>query len=235
MKISIKALSLPIAEKIKQKFAFIDYLYTAFNRLDSNRKWLIIGSGGGLIMLLIAILLLINHQDSAVSTLALNENKRTSVVMRELNDINNQLQTLSSSPQNSEDFKTAISTINTDLADIHKSISEVAKAADVQRVSSQISSMKDDVDSQMLDLKRAVANSQDAKQYLDPKVLPFHVISIDVISQQPFVSINYASHVTPFAVGDAVAGWQITAADYDAAQVVFKNDRDQYVKVSLLG
>jgi hypothetical protein len=181
------------------------------------------------IILFLLIIWFVRSDSNSVSNLAVNENKNTAVVIGKLTDINTQLQALTSNPQNSDSYRTAINNIAKDDSDIKSSI------ANLQNVPAQIASVKEDVDSQMLDLKREIAGGAASKQYLDAKVLPFHVISVDVISQQPFVSINYDNHITPFAVGDSIAGWTIAAADYDASTVEFKNDHDQYVKVTLQG
>ncbi len=218
------------------RISLLSYLRDTMNKLSARSKWILLSLGAVIGFLLLLIILFAVHQQSNdVTNLTLSQNKQTLTILNQLSDINNQLQQLTSSPQNSQSFKIALTSISNDLSSIQKSVNELAKTSDVQKVSSQLASMQNDVDAQMLDLKKAVASSNDSKQYLDAKVLPFHVISIDVISQQPFVSIDYASHITPLAVGDTVAGWKIAAADYDAAQVEFKNAHDQYVKISLQG
>jgi hypothetical protein len=45
------------------------------------------------------------------------------------------------------------------------------------------------MDTQMNSLAKDIAGGMN-KTYLDPKVLPFKVISIDVISGQPFITID---------------------------------------------
>jgi soluble cytochrome b562 len=190
---------------------------------------------GFLLFLALVVIFLIGHQQRTVSTMTKNQTDQRLLLLKHLRDIDQQLQILTSAPQNSGDFNKAFGLLNTYLSTMQKSINAAAKSSDIQKVSTEIADVKADIDTQMLDLKRTVANSQDAKDYLDPKLLPFTVVSIDVISQQPFVTINYAHHVTPLAIGDSVAGWQMTSADYDAWQVEFKNDHDQYIKVALQG
>lgn len=223
-------------EENAEQLSLLNRLHNKLQNLTNRSKWIMlsIGTGTGFLLWLI-ILLAVHQQSNGVADLSVTEKQRALTILNQLSDINNQLQQLASNPQNSQSFKTALTHISSDLSSFQKSLNELAKSSDVQKVSGQLASMQNDIDAQMLDLKKAVASSNDAKQYLDAKVLPFHVISIDVISQQPFVSIDYANHITPLAVGDTVAGWKITAADYDAAQVEFKNAHDQYVKISLQG
>ena len=80
-----------------------------------------------------------------------------------------------------------------------------------------------------------MASPNGSKAYLDAKTLPFQVISIDVMAEQPLVSIDYDHRRMPLSRGDTLAGWQITEADYASSTVEFKNNQDQYVKVSLQG
>ena len=110
---------------------------------------------------------MVHHQTSAVSNLAINQNAQTRTILNQLNDINDQLQQLLSSPQNSKTFQQALFAMNNDLSSIQKSVNNLAKASDVQKVSDQLVAMQGDLDTQILDLKRVVANN--SKDYLDPK------------------------------------------------------------------
>lgn len=215
------------------RFFSLKYFERFFTNLNSrNKKIISIYVVLGLV-LLIVIIFLIRHLTNSVSSLAIDESSQTRTIVAQLSDVNVQLQKLVTSSQDTKTFKNALANLAEDVSAIEKNVNNLAKASDVQAVSSEISSMHNDVDGQMLDLKRMVANS--SKDYLDPKVLPFHVISLDVISQQPFVSIDYDHHLTPLTIGDSMAGWQITSADYSSGQVEFKNDHNQYVKVLLQG
>ncbi len=231
MKVFIQKLIKPTQESENPIILkILESLHIAASYLNKRGKWIIPSLKIGLGLILLAILILsIEHQTATVSNYAFDQNKRTSIILNEITDLKDQVKSLSVNSKYADKYKA----ITAGLDFLQHSIPELAKSSDIQKMSNQLASMKDDVDSQMFDLKKAVANSSDVKQYVNAKVLPFHVISIDVISQQPFVSIEYATHITPLAVGDTVAGWQITSADYDAAQVEFKNDHDQYVKVSL--
>lgn len=176
---------------------------------------------------------MIHHQSKAVSALVLTENNQANKILSQMNDINDELQQLTSTSQNAKQFKETLANISQNLSNVAKSIDELAKSSDIQKVSSQIASMQNDMNWQISDLRQVI--STNSKQYLNSKVLPFHVISVDVIALQPFVSIDYKHQIAPFTVGDSIAGWQITAADYSSAEVEFKNDHNQYVKISLQG
>ena len=56
-----------------------------------------------------------------------------------------------------------------------------------------------------------------------------------MLAEQPFISVDYAHHITPLTMGDSLAGWIMTTADYEKGCVEFKNAKNQYVKVLLEG
>lgn len=202
---------------------------------ETHKKILFFFLEGLAFVLLLGILLWVHHQNHVLANLANNGNKQTTVILHQIDDINGQLQVLSASPENSKEFQIALVNMVNDFSNVKRSINDLAKTSDIQKVSNQVALMKSDFDGQIGDLKKDVAASSDSKQFLDPKVLPFHVIAVDVISEQPFISIDYAHHITPLAVGDSIAGWRIVAADYDAAEVELENNQNQYVKVQVQG
>jgi hypothetical protein len=215
---------------------FLDQLRERVRTLHQKNKWIVPGIGLGVIFLLLLLILwATSAQQNSVATLAAHENQQATRMLSQLSDINAQLQQMAANPQNSSAYKSALGTMSADLSAIQTGMSDLAKHADIEKVSSQLTSMQGDVDNQMLDLKKAVAGGLATKNYLDASVLPFRVVSIDVMSQQPFVSIDYDHHITPLAIGDTMAGWTVTAADYDAGSVEFKNARSQYVKQTVQG
>lgn len=218
-------------EADEQNYFFQIQSMFAHFRVKAKKMISSFGVGFGFLLLLM-ITILLHRQDSHVSDLSIDENQHTKTILNQLTDINTQLQQLASAPQNSTQFQAALLNVTSDVSMIKKTT--FLEQNDIKKISSQIAAMKNDVDSQMQDLKDTMVNNS-TKHYLNPNVLPFQVISIDVISEQSFVSIDYTHHMTPLTVGDSIAGWQITAADYDSEQVEFRNDRDQYVKVSLQG
>lgn len=158
-------------------------------------------------------------------------NHDTQSVTAQLNTVQRALNQLSYHNQNPEDFKDTLNSISNNMSSLQKSIDQSAKSSDVDKITAQITVITQSVG----ELKKLVAESGNGKEYLDANSLPFKVISVDVISQQPFVSIDYQNHITPLGIGDTVAGWEIVSADYDNAAAEFKNSKDQYVKVNLQG
>lgn len=163
------------------------------------------------------------------STLQIKHNEK---ILSELNDIEIQLKSLANNPSSNAQ-KQELLQIENHIVELQKSMVEVAKSSDIQTIVNQISSVKDTMNEQMSDIKKTVSGGMGNKEYLDADVLPFKVITIDVIGEQSYVSVNYEDHVTPIAVSDVIAGWRLIFADYDANIAEFRNDKKQYVKVSL--
>jgi ABC-type multidrug transport system fused ATPase/permease subunit len=226
------------AKEEKSRFAFLILFYrqmlTKIKTLEWNRKRSLISGG---VVGLVLVLLVITHfygKSSSKSQQAL-QIKRNELMLLQLKEINSKLAEIITNPGDAKVQQEAQMTAQRDISDIQKSILDVAKSADLQKLSIQISSMKDDVDTQMSELKKAVTDGAANKQYLDADVLPFHVVAVDVISGQRYVSVNYADHVTPLALGETLAGWRLTQADFDSYSCEFINEKNQYVHVSLPG
>lgn len=160
--------------------------------------------------------------------------KHNEIVLNELSDINNQMKIIVNHPDQVRMYQ-ALQSIKNDAGDIQKSVKDVAKTTDIQKVSNQINGIKEDVDNQISDLKKTVVSGMSNKQVLDPAALPFHVISIDVIAGQSYVTVDYANHILPIAIGDLLAGWRVNSADYDSRVAEFVNEKNQFVQINLQG
>jgi uncharacterized protein YukE len=183
---------------------------------------------------LMALVLSTYVQGVNVSTEQIHQSHKSTAILAEIQNVDTEIQALSDMNKGSSGFQNSITKLNADLLQLQQAVTDTAKTSDVTKVSGQINSMQSDMDNQMLDIKKAVAGDG-TKQYLSEDVLPFQVIAIDVISQQPFVSVNYQNHITPLAIGDALAGWKVATADYDSETAELVNDRGQYVKVIVQG
>jgi soluble cytochrome b562 len=186
---------------------------------------------GSFIVLPFIIFFYVSHPHNKIYEL---NHKQNEIMLNELKDINGQMQIIAKNPSQSKVYE-ALQSIQNDATTIQKSIVEVAKTADIQKVSNQITGIKEDVDNQINDLKKTVVSSMSNKQFLDPNALPFNVISIDVIAGQPYVSVDYANHILPIAIGDLLAGWRVNSADYDSSVVEFVNGKNQFVSINLKG
>lgn len=154
------------------------------------------------------------------------------ILTRELSDIDQQLQDLSETLQASETDQSTLAKIMAQLADIETHLQATIKKSDLQQLSQQLSNMKADVDSQFDHLEKNLAGT-DNRQYIDAKALPFQVVAVDIIAQQPFVSIQYDHRIAPLNIEDSLAGWKLISADFDRQEATFVNENGQYAKLSV--
>lgn len=196
---------------------------------NNHKKTIVISLVGAISAIIIGIIIFENKSSVQVAS---SQSKISLGILNKLNDIDNQLDVMSHNPNNLKQQQ-VLQAIDKDVATIQQSVIDVAKTADIQKVSNQISSVKDDVDSQMIELKRAVTEGAGAKEYLEESALPFHVVSVDVIAGQPYVSVNFENHVTPLGITDSLGGWRLIVADYDTRTAEFVNEKKQYAKISL--
>ncbi len=164
----------------------------------------------------------------------ITQTQRSEVILRELKTMQRQLDIFSGNTNNPKQ-QSVLNTIQSQLSALRESMVEIAKTSDIQKVSSQITSVKDDVDIKMSDMMHVVTSFNGGKQYLDSNALPFRVLAVDMIAGLPYVSVDFSNHVSPLTVGDSLAGWQVVAAYNEAGVAEFVNDKNQYVKVVVQG
>jgi hypothetical protein len=161
-------------------------------------------------------------QETKLATLITElEHKQATTISAQISGIRTQIDKLTAT-QNT----TQAEHLDNALVEIEKNVTDVAKSSELQKIASEIKTQLDN-------LEKSMSTSSHAKQYLDVKALPFQVLSIDVISQQAFVSVDYAHQITALQTGDSLAGWKVIRADYSAVEVEFENNQGQYVKVSV--
>lgn len=206
--------------------------YSGLKTLSKERPIIIIIAA---LILILTISNIATHKSSSIKDQMSIQNKRSESILHELNEINAILHDVEKNPHNTKEQQDALQTLEKNIISTQKSLIDVAKNTDIQKISTQLTSVKDDIDSKMDDLKKAVSKNIADKEYLDASKLPFHVLSIDIIAGQPYTSIEYAGHVSPLSVGDRLAGWRVIGMDYNEALAEFINDKNQYIKVSLQG
>ncbi len=180
-------------------------------------------------LLSLTTLFYVMHENHGADQTTSITNKRSLLILSELSDLHNQVQQLSSTSSNPSELKTALGRLDAELTDIEKEVAETAKNTDIQKLSAQLSDMQTNLG----DLSQTMAAQSISKKYIDAKKLPFHVVSLDMISEQPFISVDYNHHIAPLGIGDSLATWKIVSADYDTQTVELANARGQYVKIIL--
>lgn len=123
--------------------------------------------------------------------------------------------------------------------------------ASLSKISTQIQSMKDEnshsiaqlmknqgalVNQKLDSLQAGVTALQAAENkavYLSEKELPFLVESVDLIQQQPVVTVRYDHKSQPLDIGYTLAGWELKKANFAKQCAEFRNHKDQHILVHL--
>lgn len=187
------------------------------------------------ISVVIILFLLLMHSEKNEKNIIALQNSRSEQIVKKLNTISVMLIDIEKNPFNSKQQQMAIKNLQDNISHIQKSIIDVANSTDIQKLSNQISTTKEDIGSKINDLKKSLSKNFENKEYLDTNSLPFHVLSVDVIAGQPYVSINYDNHIFPLEIGETLVGWRVYSADYDSNFAEFVNIKNQYVQINLKG
>jgi len=217
----------------RNKPEWINKLCNQLGIILKNKKLSLIISIGSLCLFI--FLPVTGHKGTKIADLISLQNKRNAIILSELEGINSALHTVENNPFNSQQQQIALQALEKNIMSAQKSMLDVSKTSDIQKISSQITSVKDDIDSQMSDMKKIISETTSSKQVLDASTLPFHVISVDVIAGQPYIAVEYHNHIFPLAIGDSLTGWRVVSADYESGIAEFANEKNQYVKLSLQG
>jgi len=203
----------------------IRLLQSKWNDLNPTyKKYFLIGFPTVVFIFLVVMLFTLAHQDTQLSKLMVElENKQMASTVEQINGMRSQIEKLAANTKDSS----SINQMNQELGEIEKDVTGVAKSNELQKIAA-------DMVAHLNELEKSVVANNHAKQYLDIKALPFQVVSVDVIAEQPFVSVDYQHHVLPLSVGDSLAGWKLVQADYAAVEAEFINNQGQYVKVNAL-
>lgn len=69
--------------------------------------------------------------------------------------------------------------------------------------------------------------------YLHEQELPFLLESVDLIQQQPVVTVRYDYKSQPLDVGYFLAGWKLISADFSKQLAEFVNHKEQHIIIHL--
>lgn len=190
---------------------------------------------GAWFLILFIFISIVGYKNMRMIALTSLQDKRSGFILNELDNIHSILHDIGNNPFNSKQQQMTLQSLEQDIVSAKKSMLNLAKTSDIQKMSSQIASVKDDMDSKMDEMKKSLAEGIGSKQFLDVSVLPFHVIAVDVIAREPYVSVEYDNHIFPLAIGDLLTGWRVVSADYESGFAEFANEKDQHVKINLQG
>lgn len=181
------------------------------------------------------LLLILANKICSTQNISLQQKKNSGLILRKVNEINDALTILKSYPTLTKQQEIAFQNMEKNIFSLQKGIYESAKTSEIQKMSNQIESFKDDIHTYLGELKRLITGASGNKQFIDASILPFHVIAVDVIAGQAYVSVDYDNHIFPLAIGDILAGWRVNNTDYDLNRVEFVNAKNEFIRLNMKG
>ncbi len=101
-----------------------------------------------------------------------------------------------------------------------ESISGLAKATQLQRISDQLQQLEKRQPSK----KTAFLRKKHAHSSRSVKAsLPFSIKSLDMMAGQPFVSVEYQQNTLPLRINDNLADWKVIKIDMTAGVSLWEN------------
>jgi len=152
----------------------------------------------------------------------------------ELDSISEQLQSIQSA-LNTNGSADNIKEIKTALGSVVSQVKDLVAESDSD-ISAEIQNSSQTLALQLNGMKGQLTNIQQLSQpggYVSASNLPFTVQFIDNVAGQSVVTVNYNNLLTPISVGESLAGWTLSNADYASQTAVFQNSKDQLVKASV--
>jgi len=83
------------------------------------------------------------------------------------------------------------------------------------------------------DVIASLKGSNESIQYLDKKALPFEIVAIDSINEEPVLALKYNYNHLALEKGDKLAGWKVINLDYAKQLAEFDDEKGAHVRLSL--
>ena len=72
-------------------------------------------------------------------------------------------------------------------------------------------------------------SKQKTHHLLPASQLPFQVLRIDMIQEQPVVTVNYNHTTLPLMIGDELTGWKLMSTNFSKQEAHFKNFKEEWI------
>lgn len=176
-----------------------------------------------------------------------SDEHRTRIATYQLNTIDNQVNEVSTLYQDMNQLTKTITTDNhltqneiTQLSEevqaVQTRAQELSDQKDLSQLSQSLSQSNQLLSQKVVDLENNVSDVKQILQpytFIDPKNLPFKVISLDVWDGTPYATVNIDGEEDLMGLNETRSGWTVDSMDFVNRQIVFKNQKDQYIKFQL--
>lgn len=183
-------------------------------------------------LLLVSTIFIYYKQSFFYNNSEILQEKRNELIVLKLNDIRDAIFTIKNNPIITKKAGIDIQ-LEKNISDIQKSFTEVTKTSDILKISGQITAMNDKLDLQLGEVKNVITQQvAGKKEYLNIDILPFKIISIDVVGDQRYIIVNYLNQILPLTYGDTLGSWRVNQVDYNLQTAEFENEKKQYIRVN---
>ncbi len=79
----------------------------------------------------------------------------------------------------------------------------------------------------------SLKGSKKSIEYLDQKALPFDIVAIDSVNEEPVLALRYNYHYIALEKGEKLAGWKVIRLDYARQLAEFDDEKGAHVRLSL--
>lgn len=143
--------------------------------------------------------------------------ERQANILSALNDIQSQMAALNKAGHEQiQSLQTSLTHLQESVAK-EQSLAHLAQSAEVQQLAKQLQQLGS-VHHSAHPLKKTRRKSHDI-----PMTLPFRVKSLDMIADQPYVSVEYQDNTLPLRANDQLAGWKAININLTDGKVVWKH------------
>ncbi len=154
---------------------------------------------------------------------------------KNLNDVSVKLATIEASLKSSKKNTVNISALTAEIASIRQSVlaasyhSQTALAHTILLSSEALQHQLFTIQRQLTAMQTKAMKST----VLPASALPFMVLHIDDIQGEAVVTVRYADTDFPLMIGDSLAGFRVSRADFATQAAIFMNSKNQQVLINL--
>jgi len=163
-------------------------------------------------------------------------NGQEQLVFQQLNRIENRLATVNQVLQNTHSSSPEqVTHLSNQLNAIQQSISQLNSDERTQQLKTVFSEANQTIIDKLQNLQQTLQQlkkQMTPRQFLSAKALPFKVTSVDIWNGEPQATITIDGSSMLMAKEATQSGWMLTDISFEPALAIFKNNKQQFVKIT---
>ena len=185
----------------------------------------------GIVMILIGIIVLVCSKQS----FSYQKTGQEQLVFQQLNRIENHLATVNQALKNIHSSSPEqVAHLSNQLNIIQQSMKQLNTDEKTQQLKTVFSDASQAIMNKLQNLQQTVQQlkkQMTPRQFLSVKALPFKVKSIDIWNGEPQATIAIDGSSMLMAKEDTQSGWMLIDISFEPALAIFRNNKQQFVKV----